>query len=143
MTMIYCHFLNKSIKIVSVHKTIQNVVKNIKVKLQCTRQLGSCFHLHGLFNRTFRLLFFFLAAFGFAELFKRDLSSGSVTEYWELYNSCSKGKPVILCGPFGIKSTVNLKCATNSPEKKNFNTRIEIVFLIFYLVFHKALGKVQ
>ena len=29
----------------------------------------------------------------------------------------SKGKPVILCGPFGINKTVNLNCATNSPRK--------------------------
>ena len=30
----------------------------------------------------------------------------------------SKGRPVILCGPFGINRTVNLNCATNSPIKK-------------------------
>ena len=30
----------------------------------------------------------------------------------------SKGKPVILCGPFGINKTVNLNCATNSPSEK-------------------------
>ena len=29
----------------------------------------------------------------------------------------SNGRPVILCGPFGISRTVNLNCATNSPIK--------------------------
>lgn len=59
--------------------------------------------------------FFFLAAFGLAELFSSVFSSGSVTECSDSYNSGSIGKPVILCGPLGIRSTVNLYWATISP----------------------------
>ena len=41
----------------------------------------------------------------------------------------SKGRPVILCGPFGIKSTVNLNCATISPMTIKRNN---ILVLYYY-----------
>ena len=48
-------------------------------------------------------------------LYCLTFKSGSSNEREELTTSWSKGPPVILRGPLGIRRTVNLNCATNSP----------------------------
>ncbi len=53
------------------------------------------------------------------------LSSSSWMECSDSYRSDSNGRPVILIGPLGIKSTVNLNCATNSPEIKTIKPRVK------------------
>jgi hypothetical protein len=48
--------------------------------------------------------------------------SSSWIDLSDSYNSDSNGSPVILSGPFGINSTVNLYWTTNSPTKIINNT---------------------
>ena len=49
--------------------------------------------------------------------------SSSTTVFSDSYRLSSNVRPVIFIGPFGISSTVNLNCATNSPATHHHNVR--------------------
>lgn len=61
------------------------------------------------------------------------LSSSSSMLYSVSYASVSSGKPVIFNGPFGIKITVNLNWATDSP-----GTKIIPLYLVSFTYWNKS-----